>query len=102
MRRLGLAVAFASVALLALAGASVAYSTYAEWSNATATFYVNPANADVSSSAANAAVQFAMNVWNTQSGTSFRYHYGGTASDTTTKYDNRNVLIFRQASSGSA
>jgi hypothetical protein len=102
MRRLGQAVALASVALLALAGAGVAYTTYAKWANATATFYVNPANADVSTTAAAAAVQYGMNVWNTQSGTSFRYQYGGVVSDTATAYDNRNVLIFRSASNGSA
>ena len=102
MRRLGLTVALASSALLALAGAGVAYTTYAKWANATATFYVNPANADVSTSAAAAAVQYAMNVWNTQSGTSFRYQYGGTVSDTATSYDNRNVLIFRSGTNGSS
>jgi hypothetical protein len=40
-------------------------------------------------------------VWNTQSGTSFRYQYGGPASDTATSYDNRNVVLFRNASNGS-
>ena len=42
-----------------------------------------------------------MNVWNT-SGSSFRFQYGGTASDTATAYDNRNVVIFRNASNGSS
>ena len=43
-----------------------------------------------------------MNVWNTQSGTSFRWQYGGTATDTATAYDNRNVVMFRNTSNGSA
>jgi hypothetical protein len=42
-----------------------------------------------------------MDVWNTQSGTSFRYQYGGTATDTATAYDNRNVVFFRNVSNGS-
>jgi hypothetical protein len=42
-----------------------------------------------------------MDVWNTQSGSAFRYFYAGRASDTTTGYDNRNVVIFRSGSSGS-
>jgi hypothetical protein len=43
-----------------------------------------------------------MNVWNTQSGSSFRYQYGGPASDTATKYDNRNVVFFRNTTNGGA
>jgi hypothetical protein len=41
-------------------------------------------------------------VWNTQSQSSFRYQYGGSASDTTTKYDNRNVALFRNTTNGGA
>jgi hypothetical protein len=92
----------AALALLAVATAGRSYSTYAKWGTSPVTFYVNPANADVTASAATAAVEFAMNAWNTQSGTAFRYQYGGAASDTATQYDNRNVLIFRNATSGSA
>lgn len=94
-------------AAVAVAGAAAlhtgvsAYSTYAHWASNTATFYVNPVNADVSQSAAIAALQTGMDVWNTQSGTSFRYQYGGTASDTATAYDNRNVIMFRNVSNGS-
>ena len=100
MMRPRLTALVAAAAILTAAGVS-AYSSYAKWASATATFYVNPANADVSASAANTAVQYAMNVWNT-SGSSFRFQYGGTASDTATAYDNRNVVIFRNASSGSS
>lgn len=90
----------AAAAILTAAGVS-AYSSYAKWASGSATFYVNPANSDVSASAANTAVQYAMNVWNT-SGSSFRFQYGGTVSDTSTAYDNRNVVILRNASNGSA
>ena len=75
---------------VAVAGAAAmhtsvgAYSTYARWASSPVTFYVNPVNADVSQSAAVAALQAGMDVWNTQSGTSFRYQYGGTATDTAT------------------
>jgi hypothetical protein len=102
MKRVGVISALAVAVLLAAASAAVSYSTYAKWSGAQATFYVNPSNADVSASAAAAAVQYGMNVWSTQSGTTFRYQYGGTVSDTATAYDNRNVLIFRNATNGSA
>ena len=91
---------FAVLALLTGAVTGWSYATFAKWASASATFYVNPANADVSAAAANTAVQYAMNVWST-SGSSFRFTYGGTASDTATKYDNRNVLFFRNVSNGS-
>jgi hypothetical protein len=90
------------VALLAVATTGVTYTTYAKWASAAATFYVNPANSDVTSTAASAAVQTAMGVWTTQSGTTFRYTFGGTVSDTTTAYDNRNVIIFRNATNGTS
>ena len=94
-------------AAVAVAGAAAlhtgvgAYATFAHWGSGAVTFYVNPVNADVSQSAAIAALQAGMDVWNTQSGTSFRYQYGGTATDTATAYDNRNVILFRNASNGS-
>jgi hypothetical protein len=78
-----------------------AYSSYAHWASSPVTFYVNPVNADVSQAAATAALQAGMDVWNTQSGSSFRYQYGGTANDTATAYDNRNVVMFRNTRNGS-
>ena len=102
MKRVVAISAIAAAVLLAAATAAKSYSTYAKWSGAQATFYVNPAAADVSATAAATAVQYALNVWSTQSGTTFRYQYGGTVSDTATAHDNRNVMIFRNASNGSA
>ncbi len=93
--------ALITTALLAVSATGYTYSTFAKWSSTPVTVYVNPANADVSSSAAVAAIQYAMNVWN-NGGSSFRYQYGGTASDTSNTFDNRNVVIFRNASNGSA
>ena len=102
MSRRRSATAVVAAAALAVGTASYSYSTYAKWASAPVTFYVNPATTDVTQTAALTAVQFAMNVWNTQSGTTFRYQYGGKVSDTATAYDNRNVVIFRNASNGSA
>jgi hypothetical protein len=61
---------------------------------------VNPANADVSQDAADAAIQYAMNVWNTQGGTSFRFVYGGRVSDTTTGNDGKSIILFRNTTDG--
>ena len=92
---------------VAVTGAAVlhtgvgAYASYARWGSSPVTFYVNPVNADVSQAAAVAALQAGMEVWNTQSGSSFRYQYGGATTDTSTGYDNRNVVFFRNVSNGS-
>jgi len=90
-----------SAALVLVGAAAYGYSIYAKWPSVPVTFYINPANSDVTSAAATAALQFAMNVWN-QSGSSFRYQYGGPASDTATRYDNRNVVLFRNTTNGGA
>jgi hypothetical protein len=102
------AVRIAAAVAAAVAGAAAlhtgvgAYSSYARWGSSPVTFYVNPVNADVSQTAAVAALQAGMNVWGDQSGAAFRYQYGGAASDTATAYDNRNVVFFRNTSNGSA
>jgi len=80
--------------------ATRAYGTYGQWSTSSVPIYVNPQNVDVSASAAEAAVQYGMNVWNTQAGANFQFLYGGRVNDTTTGFDNRNVVIFRNASNG--
>jgi hypothetical protein len=102
--KLNRAIAGAAATVLGISAvvASVgAYATYGQWATPSVSFYVNPANADVTESAATSALQAGMNVWNTQSGTTFRFSYAGRVNDTTTGYDNRNVILFRNASSGS-
>src|SRR5689334_3240533 len=102
MRAVRTLAAVAAVAgAVALHSGAGAYSSFAHWASSPVTFYVNPVNADVSQAAATAALQAGMDVWNTQSGSSFRYQYGGSANDTATAYDNRNVVMFRNASNGS-
>ena len=95
------AVAAAVAGAATLHTSTGAYTTYAHWASSPVTFYINPVNQDVSQAAAVAALQAGMNVWNTQAGTPFRYQYGGAATDTATAYDNRNVIMFRNASNGS-
>jgi hypothetical protein len=79
-----------------------AYNTYGKWGTTRVSFYVNPANSDVSANAAISALQAAMDVWNTQSGTPFRFSYAGQVSSTSTGYDNKNVAVFRSSSNGGA
>jgi hypothetical protein len=100
--RLVAAVAAAVAGAAALHTGVGAYASFARWGSSPVTFYVNPVNADVSQTAAVAALQTAMNVWGDQSGAAFRYQYGGTATDTATAMDNRNVVFFRNTTNGSA
>ena len=96
-----LGVGVAAAALGAVAVGAYATSAY-KWAVSPVVFYVNPSNADVSASAAEAAIQSVFTTWSSQPGSSFRYQYGGRVTDTSTSNDGRNVVIFRNASSGGA
>jgi hypothetical protein len=93
----------ACAAVVGLCAGSVrAYSTFSKWGSSSATFYVNPANADLDATAAENALKYGLNVWTTQASSGFRYTYGGRVNDTSTGNDGKNVIIFRNASSGGA
>ncbi len=72
MRRRILTSALAITAAVLTAAGVHAYATYARWASNTATFYVNPANADVSAPPRSAALEAGMNVWNTQGDSGFQ------------------------------
>src|SRR5688572_23687231 len=76
-------------AALALTSATMAYTTWGRWGTLNVSFYVNPANLDVSPAAALAALQAGMTAWNTQSGTAFRFNYAGQVGTTTAGSDGR-------------
>ena len=71
------------------------------WSQPEASYYVNSTNLDLSSAAADAAVRAGADVWHQQSA-AFRFIYAGPSSQTTTTFDSTNLVVFRNASSGSA
>src|SRR5687767_10776890 len=81
--------------------ATHAYSYYAKWASSPVLFYANPQNADVDSAAAEAALKAGAAVWHSQSNASIDFEYAGRVNDTSTAYDGRNVVIFRNATSGS-
>jgi hypothetical protein len=91
-----------AAALIAISTVSPrAYASYASWSSPSATVYINPANGDgLSDSAVISALQAAMDDWNTQGASPFRFNYGGQVRDTTTGYDSRNVVLFRNETNG--
>jgi len=86
-------------ALALLAGQTHAFVSYASWPSPTVNFYVNPSNADVTATAAETAFKAGLSAWNTQARSNIHYVYGGRVNDTSTGYDSRNVLVFRNASS---
>src|SRR6187399_2141948 len=98
-----LRVAAAALAFVALAGSiATAYVTFGKWPSKSITYYVNPTNLDVTADAAEAATQTAAGAWTTQTNANFQFAYGGRVNDTSINYDNRSVVIFRNASSGGA
>lgn len=90
------------VAVIVMSGAvtyGYALASY-HWLVNPVLIYVNPTNRDVSADAAEAAVKVGMAAWNGK--THFQYLYGGRVKDTATSIDGRNVVIFRNATNGSA
>lgn len=97
-----LAIAGTVAAVLGLAVAPQAYTIAAKWTTLPVVVYTNPQNLDVTPAAADTAIKAAMTEWSTKSGSALKIFHGGNVSDTTTGYNGRNVIIFRNASSGSA
>jgi hypothetical protein len=79
-----------------------AFATFGSWSTKPVVYFINPQNMDVSSDAAEAAVQVAANAWNTQGGANISWVYGGRVTDTATGFDRRNVVVFRPSTNGNA
>lgn len=104
MRRTKLTVTVTAVGSLTamLVMGTEAYTTFAIWPATPVAYYVNPANGDVSASAAEAAVEAGASVWEKQTSANFRFAYAGRVNDTTIGYDNRNVVVFKNSSSGNA
>jgi hypothetical protein len=96
-----------AAALLAMAtlfeGEPDAYSASGpRWARSPVPYYVNAANLDLATAPANAAVRAGADTWALQSGASFAFQYAGASTQTTTGYDGTNLVVFRNASSGSA
>ena len=86
----------------ALPGRPAAFSLSGPaWPQPQTPYYVNAANLDLSAAAATAAVRAGADVWLQQAG-AFRFTYAGASSQTTTDYDQTNLIVFRDAASGSA
>lgn len=69
-----------------------------KWLTSSVTYYVNPSNPYVSTSAAISSVQAAADVWGTQSTANIRLVYGGTTSGASLVMNNKNEVFFRHES----
>jgi hypothetical protein len=73
-----------------------------KWNRSSVAYYINPANLDLQAAAAEAAVRAGADTWQQQSGAAFAFAYAGSSAQATTTLDNVNLVLFRNASSGSA
>ena len=71
------------------------------WSQPQTPYYVNSANLDLPGLSAETAVRSGADAWQQQSA-AFRFTYAGSSSQTTTRTTAINLVVFRNASSGSA
>jgi hypothetical protein len=95
----------ASVVALGTIFSSVprAYTTLGyTWPQGAMPYYINPANMDLPASSIEPAVRAGADAWRLQSGASFAFAFAGFSTQTTNTNDGINLVMFRNASSGSA
>jgi hypothetical protein len=71
------------------------------WPEAQTPYVVNPTNLDLPTSAATTALRAGADVW-LQQANAFQFVYGGISAQTANTFDSVNLVVFRNASSGSA
>ena len=72
------------------------------WAQSSMTYYINPANMDVPTAAIEPAIRTGADAWRVQSGASFAFAFAGFSAQTKNTNDGINLVMFRNASSGSA
>lgn len=72
------------------------------WALASVPYYVNPTNLDLPTSAIPPAIGAGANAWPLQSGASVSFVFAGLSTQTTNTNDGINLVMFRNASNGSA
>ena len=98
---IGVLAAIAAVATV-LSGTPGAFSVSGPaWPQPQTPYVVNAANLDLSGPAADAAVRAGADAWLVQAG-AFRFIYSGASAQTTNTNDQVNLVLFRNASNGSA
>ena len=96
-------VASAVAAATLFSDAAGAYSLLGRtWPQSSVPYYVNPANLDRPVAAIEPAIRVGADAWRLQSGASFQFAFAGLTAQTTNTNDGINLVMFRNASSGSA
>ena len=72
-----------------------------KWPTTEKLYYVNPANLDVTESAASAAVQMGASAWSRDSNAAFAFAYAGPTTASAVANDRTNNVFFRNESNGS-
>jgi hypothetical protein len=72
------------------------------WAQSVVPYYINSANMDVLPAAIEPAIRAGADAWRLQSGASFAFSFAGYSNQTTNTNDGINLVMFRNASSGSA
>jgi hypothetical protein len=72
------------------------------WASRPVPYAINAMSMDLAESAVESAVRAGADVWATQSNASIGFSYTGRSTQTTTGFDGINLVVFRNASSGSA
>jgi hypothetical protein len=94
--------AAAIAAVTVFSGAPTAYvANGPTWSQPQTPYYVNAANLDLPVSSAETALRAGADVWQQQTA-AFRFTYSGLSVKTTATNDGINLVLFRNASSGTA
>ncbi len=102
MRRLSVSLIALALSALVLGGDPQAYVLSGHyWASSAVSYYVNPANHDMSQQAAIASLQAAAANWSEQSNANVRFVYSGTTSGSSLVNNRKNEVFFRNASSGS-
>jgi hypothetical protein len=102
MRRNTIVLLITAALVAAVTSIPAAYVfTGPKWATRTVNYYINPANADVSAAAAEAAIQVGAATWGSQSSADFRFYYMGRTSGSTVLNNGKNEVFFRNVAAGS-
>ena len=108
MRHLQLTDRFVWLAAVLAAATLVSHDTAAytangtRWAYSPVSYFVNATNLDLAEGLAENAVHAGAAAWADQSRTRFRFAFGGPRDQATTGNDGINLVVFRNASNGSA
>jgi hypothetical protein len=101
-RRIGVLISTLLLGMLLRSDLAAYVLSGPKWGHTPVAYYVNPVNLDLAEAAVVAAVRSGASTWTSQSSASFEFNYAGQSSQSTTTFDSINLVVFRNASSGSA